>query len=320
VTLSGRAVTAEGTPVVDAEVSVLAASKSLVATTRTNAQGRFSVLGLSTGVEYRVEVTNERVCHGERVTVRDENTPLEVIFGGWTVRGQVVDANGKGVATRVTAVLAERVRSLCDLRMVTSDSHGEFSIPGVDADHVEVALGSDASLVRTTVHRDDKPVTLVMPTMPGKRTITGVVLDPERRPIRGALVAWQAFTGDDGRYTLDRKSNEPAVVPVSRRCFVAREVPETEADVVVLQRRPCLAAYVVDEQHRPVAGMHALTVVRTDGGALSSCTTRQQEADCTLEAELGEVTVSGKLADGRPVSATVNLTGTAKQDVFLVVK
>jgi len=333
--LDGRVLASTGAPLAGASVEVERAltqqpswppglrPSPLAALTKTDAQGRFSVKGLDIG-PYRVEASSGGLCHARAVELREAGAAAELTFGsGWTLTGQVVDGEGHGLPG--TAVILteppDQPLSMCSARSAVTDAQGRFTLRDIDLDAARVATvparGSDLPTAEAAVRKGAPPLTLTVRQL-ATRTVRGVVLGPDRKPIAGAMVSNRgAFTDERGQFSVVLGPADPPVVSVSRRCFVQREVPEAEAATIVLERRPCLAAYVVDAQKRPVPGLHSLEVKRADGTRLASCTTRQAEADCTLEAELGELVVSGTLRDGRAVRAQVKVDGPEKRDVYL---
>jgi hypothetical protein len=258
------------------------------------------------------------------VTVKRGAATATMRFGtGWELRGQVLDAAGRGqsgVSVMSHSIASDGKRGgLCDVRAGTTDSEGLFTLSDLVDSEVEVTAVTRPQPATMKVKPGANPITLSAPAPLGKRTVSGVVLAPDRKPIAGAMVGdGRDFSDEQGRFTVERKPESSSSLGFYKRCFVRMSVPETEAREVVMERKPCLSANVVDAAKKPVSGMHSLQVQRADGSVIARCSTRREEGDCTLEAELGTVVVSGTLQDGRSVSAKLELKDAEKKEVLLI--
>lgn len=279
--IDGQALSLAGAPLAAADVSVRPAAKPLsIGRATTDAQGRFSLRGLEDG-DYVVEVKNsDRLCRSQPVTVARGVGKALVRFGtGKELSGQAVDAEGhgkSGVGILVKPVQADgSLGAICDMRAADTDSGGRFTVSDLGDAEVEIAVMAKPEYLRVKAKPGSAPVTITLPGVLPKRTLTGVVLGPDRKPIAGAMVGMNRnFTDDQGRFTLEREEGSSGTVQFYRRCFVAKEVPENETSLVVMERRPCLSTNVVDAAKKPISGMHSLELKRADGTRIAQCTTR----------------------------------------------
>lgn len=291
---------------------------------RADERGVFVATGLDEG-EYSLDFISEERCRERRVVVKGERSSATLTTGnGWSLSGEVVDGDGKAVPDANVLVEAREppppgTSCFASLASVHTNEAGRFVVPDLELDEVKVTalLLRDESFppVEMTARKTAPPLRLTL-RRGQKRTVKGVVLGPDRQPLEGALVDHRVWTDASGRFTLAREPKDPAVVEVYRRCFVSREVPEAQAATIVLERRPCLSANVM-KARQPAPGFHTLTLKRADGTVISTCTTREQAGDCTLEAELGELTLEGTFATGGSASTKVKVTGVQKREVSL---
>lgn len=294
----------------------------------TDERGRVLVHGLAEGT-YRVDFLHDAKCRSRPVTVKGPLTTLAFRTGtGWTLSGQVVDVDGKGLAGVDIAVEPLEVvpmTGLCGfaLAVVRTDTEGNFTAGELEPAEVKLSAVVQRSEafqpLELTVKKGTAPLKLTL-VKGVARTVTGVVLGPDRQPIEGAMVgSGRNWTDASGRFTLERTPKDPATLEIFKRCFERQQVPETKAATVVMKRRPCLSVNVMSARQR-VPGFHSLTLRRADGTQVSTCTTRQVEGDCTMEAELGVMTLEGTFATGGSASTKVKVTGVEKTEVFFEVK
>lgn len=295
----------------------------------TDSSGRFVAFGLPEGT-YRVDFLAEGRCRSRPVTVKGPLTKLSLRTGtGWTLSGVVVDGDGKpvvGADVSIDPLVREPMSGLCGftLAVLRTDEEGRFSASDLEPAEVKLNVSGrrsdDFQAMQLAVKKGAAPLKLTL-VKGVARTVTGVVLGPDRQPIEGAMVgSGRNWTDASGRFTLERTPKDPATLEVYKRCFERQEVPEAKAATVVMKRRPCLSVNVMSARQR-VPGFHSLTLRRADGTQVSTCTTRQQEGDCTMEAELGVMTIEGTLATGGTVSSkVVKVTGVEKTEVYLEVK
>ncbi len=324
--VEGQVLSRAGSPLENAEVVVaLPGAIGNSGQTETDAQGRFTIRGLEDG-EYVLQVSSRendtRICHSQKLEVTHGVATVKMQFGsGWELRGQLLDGDGKpqaGVDVLARPDTPDARQMICDTRLSTTDAQGRFTLVELPDAELEVAAMTRKQ-VRTTVKRGAGPLTLRQPPMLAKRSVSGVVLGPDRKPIEGAMVgSGRNFTDAQGRFTLELEAGPAAPVEVYRRCFERTAVEEKDAATIVMKPRACLSVTVVDAAKKPLSGMHSLQVQRADGTLITRCTTRAAEGDCTLEAELGTLTVSGTTQDGRVVSTSVTLKNATKQDVQLI--
>jgi hypothetical protein len=140
-----------------------------------------------------------------------------------TIRGRVVDADGKPVAGAAVGLSKELFgnhkdepwRYLGDNKLPTTDADGRFTIPGVAVGtRFAVRSGrSGCNRPESDWRTADKPGDIVLPDLvirPGAAVLTGAVVDPAGRPIGGARVSQldrfgqvEAVTEADGTFRLE---------------------------------------------------------------------------------------------------------------------
>jgi hypothetical protein len=263
-----------------------------------------------------------------------------------TIDGSVVDTDHQPVANAIVelrdALSYDAPRGWKDkVAQVSTDSKGRFTaavdfepkLIRADArDYVHDALlYDDEWLAVPRSHR----VTLKLRKNP-LLTVRGVVVDEQGAPIPDAMVArkqngrsaWRptpdsegdrkVFTNAAGEFAINIRADEWTLW-VYRRTYVSLEDfrrPKDGLVRVVLMKRPSLAVYLVDASGRPLTGFNTVASKKSDGSTIATCTTRQVEGDCTLEAELGVISVVATVA-GKTVAESVRLENTAKVDVTL---
>ncbi len=249
-----------------------------------------------------------------------------------TLSGQVVDTDGDPVAG-ATVELRERLvfdgpRRNENVGRATTDAAGRFIATLAFVPKLAHATAADCE--PTSVVYIDQwvavpergPVTL---TLRRRRliTVTGSVVDEMNAPIAGALVApargdrmRSTFTDAAGAFSLSLPAGTQ-LLNVYRKGYVAQDLPLTSTPMkVVMQKRPTLAVYLLDSKGQPIQFIQTVDALRPDGTRIASCNTRQSLGDCTLEAELTDVTVTATV-DGKTVKQVVHVEGTKKVDVTL---
>ncbi len=176
---------------------------------------------------------------------------------GAAVAGRVIDDAGKTVAgARVTAAMASEPFPVVDPRRdgVTSGADGTFTLPALAAGTYRLTA-SDASHAATT----STPITLdgasprrgVELVLTTGGVMTGLVIDGAGQPVAAAdvqvvthgNVGWrprrQAFTGDDGRFTIDGLPRRAVEVvawhPSGASAIVAADLTTTREQSLTLK-------------------------------------------------------------------------------------
>ncbi|MBK9037013.1 MAG: carboxypeptidase regulatory-like domain-containing protein [Myxococcales bacterium] len=219
--MSGRVLTADGRPVPFAFVDVGGESEGTMnQQERADADGNWAVFALPSG-QYRISATAE----GVGAVVIHASSPSQGVdlhmSGTGTLVGRVLGvSDGAVVLTARGCSLGDDVVAI-DYRRVVSIIGGSYHLDGVPACHLmvqvshagrEVIMDADVQVGQTTTLDldlpDDKPV-----------LVRGVVRDPDRRPVAGAIVITSgstapatAETDADGRFTLEARAGDTLVV------------------------------------------------------------------------------------------------------------
>jgi len=232
-----------------------------------------------------------------------------------TLSGQVLDTDGDPVAG-ATVELRERLvfdgpRRNENVGRATTDVAGRFTATLAFAPKLARATAADCEPISVifidqwVAVPERGPVTL---TLRRRRLITvgGTVVDEANAPIADAA----------GGFSLVLPA-DTALLNVYRKGYVQLDVPLTSAPMrIVMQKRPTLAVYLLDSKGQPMQFMQTVDALRPDGTRIASCNTRPSLGDCTLEAELTDVTVTATV-DGKTVKQVVHVEGTKKVDVTL---
>lgn len=259
-------------------------------------------------------------------------TMLLLCAAPMSVSGQVHDTDGDPVAG-ATVELRERLifdgpRRNENVGRATTDAAGRFTatLPFVP----KLARATAADYEPTSVVFIDQWVAVpergpVSLTLRKRRLMTasGSVVDEANAPIAGALVGpaqgdrmASTFTDAAGAFSLSLPAGTP-LLHVYRKGYVAQDVPLTSTPMkVVMQKRPTLAVYLLDSKGQPIQFIQTVDALRADGSRIASCNTRPSLGDCTLEAELTDVTVTATV-EGKTVKQVVHVEGTKKVDVTL---
>ena len=242
---------------------------------KTDLNGRYRIHGLRPGT-WSLCVYSPRhppeTRHRIHVVVeRDRETTADLLVEqGVTLRGQVVDAEGRAVAgARVKARMGNHEPAV-------TDPNGRFSLPGLP-EEVSVHLDADGktpvdSGIRFTPDEQRSGLAMRTYCLKDVARIRGRVLGPDRAPLEGAEVKiWQSGLVNTRRWTTDADGRFEAVIerPEKPRSLIvnkdglARAVfqPEPLAPgevrdgvVVQLTRGAEIRGKVVSADGVPVAG------------------------------------------------------------------
>lgn len=151
--------------------------------------------------------------------------------------------------------------------------------------------------------------------------VTGSVVDEANAPLVGAMVGpangdrqSTVFTDATGSFSLNLPAGDLAIY---RKGYVRQTVVPTAAPMkIVMRKRPSIAVYLFEAFGQPMQKGATVEAFSADGSRISSCSTRPTLGDCTLEAELGAVTVTATVA-GKTVKQVITIENSRKVDVSL---
>ena len=171
-----------------------------------------------------------RTPHPKELAPLRDFSDVQVMKRGVAIRGRVADRRGRPIPGASVAWLkeSERMGFGNDLPATLADAEGRFTIPHVppgDLVLVARARGHAPEIVPIAAKADAKETEIVLP--PAK-TLSGVVVDGQDRPIEGVFVnvdTWRGFRGlgvflatdKDGRFSWDDAPEDPVLVNVSKR-------------------------------------------------------------------------------------------------------
>lgn len=313
-TLSGIAVDERGAPVSGAKirasrdrggrrVSILSPkARDVIATTSSDAQGRFQLAGLSPG-KLGLEVSADGYLE-KLVPFLDLTgctTPVElgkiVLVAGIEVSGQVTDRQGRpleGVDVSGRAVVPESPS-----RWTTTSPEGRFSLRGLAPGH-PITLGArhDGYFMAEAITVEppfDAQVTLVLDRISDLPRVVGHTLDPQGHPVAGATILvpqsriavgfdgsprFERSTSEsdaEGRFVLQGVTAESFTIAATAEGFQDAEVevedhrPGSEVDLT-LHPAASVEGTVLDAQGRPVADADISLVVKSQGEHFRSAT------------------------------------------------
>ena len=186
-----------------------------------------------------------------------------VLKRGITVTGRVVDRDNHPV--HGARVSAGRERWGSDLQGVNTDRDGRFRLehlPAGESALTAQAKGHGPDLIKLDLRPGLAPVELKLGLA---RTIAGLVVDPEGKPIAGVEVLvdgwrgfrtleWQAKTGTDGRFRWDNAPIDSVWITAYQEGLISirnREVPATEGVALIkMNRTLAVSGTVVDSRTR----------------------------------------------------------------------
>jgi hypothetical protein len=293
-TFQGRLLEAEtGKPIAGGKLFLNA---GLVLTT--DADGRFEIGGLSREGHEAVVVAPGRMRMAVRFdTTARADTELDMtVPRGGKIVGRVTDRDGKPIPGAYVGSSAASSYWSMNAGYTACDAEGRFDYDGVPLNHAiqlkAAAPGyaeeqSGGLLVSSDkpaeVHfqlrpqpADPKPGAAPAPKLPGdetRRTVSGVVRGPDKKPVEGVLVRWgflesfdpiQARTDAEGRFRLvvPAKENLLAVLPRD----YAPEFPSIAANgdktiEIALQQGHTVRGRVLDDSRKPIQNVLAATTM-----------------------------------------------------------
>ena len=222
---------------------------------------------------------------------------LETKPGG-TIRGKVTNEKGEPIAGALVSDHRSGSISICGLRRMTTDAKGEYALGGYDPDQPVWSIGVEAGGFSPLSKSDIKfptgqrevtvdfklgaaqsvaaaPAAAGGASVEKLRRISGHVTDREGKPVKGALVAYgssnsyvyykTATSNEKGEYTIEgAQSREDIVVAqASGLAPVIQKVP-AEGDTQLnfkLEPGHWIEGRVVDEEGKPLAGIHVSTMM-----------------------------------------------------------
>lgn len=227
----------------------------------------------------------------------------------FTVEGRVVNDRGDGLANVwLMLVDGSRLSGYVDKRgcgtyhptkSLETDADGRFSVtlPFQPTDvQVQGTVAWNVFDVRFQRVEPGVPIVINARFVP-HHEVRGLVLDEEGRPIPEARIeAVGARTDADGRFTAELADDGPTETRVRRMGYRPLVVPFSEADRVVLPRRPMVTVTVVDPQtNAPRADAVMVSLWRGEE-RFSFCTAGNPDVthepavgECSLDAEPGAV-------------------------------
>jgi Carboxypeptidase regulatory-like domain len=264
----------------------------------TDAEGRFEVGGLSREGHEAVVVAPGRMRMAVQfdTTARaDAELDMTVPRGGKII-GRVTDMDGKPIPGAYVGTSASSSYWSMNGGYTACDAEGRFDYDGVPLNHaiqlkaaapgyVEEQSGGllvssdkpvEARFQLRPQPADPKPGAAPAPQLPGdetRRTVSGVVRGPDKKPVEGVLVrrgfantfvAIQARTNAEGRFRLivPAKENLLAVLP---RDYTP-EFPSIAANgdqtiEIALQQGHTVHGLVLDDNHNPIQNVLAAATV-----------------------------------------------------------
>lgn len=276
--ISGKVADVRGVPQAGAEVRAAKGDKTSTATT--NAEGLFTVEGLSRGF-YTLTASKDgyQDAHDENVPAGKKQVLLTLGDNG-SVSG-VVLSSVSGAPVRefeVAAVPApveggeyERLKKDVPWQEV-SDQSGRFILNGVllDTDLLVAAraVGHAIGFVKVSLYRPQESIKDVTIRLTRGRSVEGEVKGPERRPVADAAVyigeqsVGQPATKTDtrGRFLIDTLTEQDTMVTIAHPDYAAKTVPlpdrPSELLRVVLEKGGGIEGFV----RAPTGPMSGLTV------------------------------------------------------------
>lgn len=235
--------------------------------------------------------------------------PTDAPATTFTVEGRVVDDRGDGLAgvslrlidtTRLSGHVDKRgCGTYYPERSVETDATGRFSASLPFQPTAVIAWGSTPWHHFSNAMHDvarGEPILLTVPFIP-HHEVRGLVLDEDGHPIPEARIeAAGVRTDADGRFIAELPDDGPTETRVRRMGYRPLVVPFSEADRIVLPRRPMVTVTVVDPQtNEPRADAVMVSLWRGEE-RFSFCTAGNPDVthepavgECSLDAEPGDV-------------------------------
>ena len=294
-----------GKPIKDAR---LVLDNGLVPTT--NAEGRFEVGGI-TRARYHEAYVNAPGRERKRVLFEMSEKPvtdLEITCPrGGKVIGRVLDVDGKPIAGAFVGRSTSGSTIALSGLWARADDQGKYEFDGLILDRttwLNVVAEGYENQQRDSVRADfgSGPVTIdfrltknpaapqagTIGTKPkaaqakvaNRRDITGVVLDPDKKPVVNATVRWglnrsddslETKTGADGRFRIAFAPDQQGVLAVvPEQTELAPEMPSVESggdhDVnVQLAKAHTVKGVVADDRGTSFVGVMVLPIVGGEG-------------------------------------------------------
>lgn len=235
--------------------------------------------------------------------------PPEAPGATFTVEGRVVNDRGDGLAgVHLRLIDTTRLSGHVDQhgcgtyypeRSVETDATGRFSASLPFQPTAVVAWGSTpwhhfSDSLHDVVR--GAPILLTVPFVP-HHEVHGLVVDEAGQPVPEARIeAAGVRTGADGRFTAEVPDDGPSETRVRRMGYRPLVVPFSEADRIVLQRRPMVTVTLVStDSGEPLLELRRVSLWKGDE-SLSFCTagdpaTTHEPApgECSLDAEPGAI-------------------------------
>lgn len=283
--LHGRVVRAsDEQPVEGVRVAAVADAPMLPATAVTDAEGRFAIAGLADG-QYVLRIVPPEQGVGDWVTAGPEVS----VQSGQTAEAQLQAHPGSILEIRVENEQGQPVAGVSayllpeggptpnrpPARIGPTDAQGEARLRIAAGEYEVLGVGAEGYRsggdVSVTAGDDGEAVSLVV-TVVKMPTLSGIVRDPQGRPVAGAWVAsaefvWtSAITDGEGRFELPLNMPsdfmpERLTVRHQRRNLVASAAIEDAEEPLAVTLAPGVRASgrVLDEAGKPIANAMVAT-------------------------------------------------------------